>query len=315
MKPTVFIQANARQRIGAKISAYSCKRNSHSPDRFDVKIMMAEDFPRLTQTGQSILRAGHIREWDPDDLQTFTPLRFAPPTLMGFEGRALVTDPDCFAIGDVVELLERDMAGKSVWAKPQPGHNGNPNYIASSVMVLDCAKLRHWDFDPLLDRLFAHDIDYVDLIELKYEDLSDIGFLETEWNSFDTLTRATKILHITRRRTQPWKTGLPVDYTLRESGWWDGLRRMWHGTYQPHPDTRQEALVFTLLGEMFDHGIVTEDELVREMGANHIRRDSLELIDRYRGDRSQLAELRIFQHPQSRFSKSNTESTALPTGF
>jgi len=93
------------------------------------------------------------------------------------------------------------------------------------------------------------------------------------------------------------------------------LRRMWHGTYQPHPDTRQEALVFTLLGEMFDHGIVTEDELVREMGANHIRRDSLELIDRYRGDRSQLAELRIFQHPQSRFSKSNTESTALPTGF
>jgi hypothetical protein len=314
VKLTVFIQANARQRIGAKISAYSHKRNSRSPDSFDVRIMMDEDFPRLMQSGQSILRAGHVRDWDRCDLQTFTPLRFAPPTLMGFEGRALVTDPDCFAIGDVVELLERDLAGKAVWAKAQPGHNGNPHYIASSVMLLDCAKLRHWDFDPLLDRLFAHDIDYVDLIELKYEDRSTIGVLEPEWNSFDTLTRSTKILHTTNRRTQPWKTGLPVDYTLRKRGWWDGLRRIWHSTYQPHPDNNQEALVYTLLGEILDHGIVTEDELVREMGANHIRRDSLELIERYRGWR-QPAERPAGRPSQPRCSSPNTAPTALLTGF
>ena len=314
MKPTVFIQANARQRIGAKISAYSYKRNSRSPDSFDVKIMMAEDFPRLTHSGQSILRAGHIRDWDPGDLQTFTPLRFAPPTLMGFEGRALVTDPDCFAVGDVVELLERDLEGKVVWAKPQPGHNGNPHYIASSVMVLDCAKLRHWDFDPLLDRLFAHDIDYVDLIELKSEDRSSIGLLETEWNSFDTLSRSTKILHTTNRRTQPWKTGLPVDYTLRKRGWWDGLRRIWHSRYQPHPDYKQEALVYALLGEMLDRGIVTEDELVREMGDNHIRRDSLELIERYRGWR-QPAERSVGRPSQSWYNSPNTAPTAVLTGF
>ena len=314
MKPTVFIQANARQRIGAKISAYSYKRNSRSPDSFDVRIMMAEDFPRLLQFGQSILRGGHIRDWDPGDLQTFTPLRFAPPALMGFKGRALVSDPDCFAIGDVVELLERDLAGKSMWARPQPGRNGNPDYIASSVMVLDCAKLRHWDFDRQLDRLFAHAIDYIDWIELKYEDRSNIGFLEPEWNSFDTLTRATKILHTTKRRTQPWKTGLPVDYTLRESGWWDGLRRMWHGTYRPHPDTNQEALVYALLSEMLDHGIVTESELVREMGDNHIRRDSLELIDRYRG-RRRPADRPVGQPLQSRFNSLDTAPTALLTGF
>jgi hypothetical protein len=34
---------------------------------------------------------------------------------------------------------------------------------------------------------------------------------------------------------------------------------------------------------MVDQGIVTKDELVAEMAANHIRHDSLELIDRYRG--------------------------------
>lgn len=279
----MFVQANARQMIGARISAYSYERNSRRPDSFDVRIMVAEDFPRLMQRGQSILRGGYIRQWDPEDLQSFTPLRFAPPTLMGFEGRALVSDPDCFAVGDVAELLNRDMAGKLVWARPRPGHNGNPHYVASSIMLLDCAKLAHWDFDPLLDRLFAHDLDYVDWVELKDVDRSNIGFLEPEWNSFDELTRSTRILHTTRRRTQPWKTGLPIDYTLREQGPWDVLRRWRQRRHMPHPDRRQEAFVYALLAEMVDQRIVTEAELVSEMDANHIRHDSLELIDRCRG--------------------------------
>ena len=283
MKPAVFIQANARQMMGARIAAYSYKRNSRRPESFDVRIMSAEDFPRLNRPGQSILRAGHIREWDPDDLQSFTPLRFAPPSLMRFAGRAVVTDPDCFGVGDIAELLERDMAGKAIMAVPRPGHNGQADYIATSVMLLDCARLRHWDFGRLLDDLFAHRFDYSDWMELKREDRSTIGLLEPQWNHFDRLTPRTKVLHTTKRRTQPWKTGLPIDYTLRESGPWDVLRRLAARRYQPHPDPNQEALVFLLLAEMVDRGIVTRDELIAEMAADHIRHDSFELIDRYRG--------------------------------
>ena len=283
MKPTVFIQANDRQMLGAKISAYSYKRNSSSPDSFDVKIMSARDFPRLMQPGQSILRGGFVRQWDPDDLQSFTPLRFAPPTLMRFEGRAVVTDPDCFGVGDVAELFARDLHGKAIWAVARPGHNDDPDYVATSVMLLDCAKLRHWDFEPLLDRLFAHKFDYVPWMELKLEDRAAIGFLEPEWNSFDRLTPETRILHTTKRRTQPWKTGLPVDYTLRESGPLDMLRRLWSRRYQRHPDSRQEAFVYSLLAEMLDRDLITKDELVREMAADHIRHDSLDLVERYRG--------------------------------
>jgi hypothetical protein len=279
----VFIQANDRQMLGARISAYSYKRNSAAPDSFDVRIMDTRDFPRLMQTGQAILRNGFIRDWDPDDLQSFTPLRFAPPSLMGFEGRAVVTDPDCFGVGDVAELLNREMMGKPIWAVTRPGHNDDPDYIATSVMLLDCARLKHWDFDPMLDDLFARKFDYVPWIQLKLEDRSNIGFLEPEWNSFDKLTPATKILHTTKRRTQPWKTGLPVDYTLREQGPWDVLRRMWRRKYEQHPDRNQEAFIYSLLAEMVDEGIVTKDELVHEMAANHIRHDSFELIDRYRG--------------------------------
>jgi len=283
LKPVIFIQANARQMLGARISAYSFKRNSRRPASFDVQIMAAESFPQLMARGQSLVRGGHVRPWDPDDLQSFTPLRFAPPTLTGFRGRALVTDPDCFAIGDVADLLEGDMAGSALRARAKPGHNGSADYRASSVMVLDCAQLRHWHFDRLLDRLFAHEIDYLDLIELKLEDPARVGDLDAAWNSFDTLTASTKILHTTKRRTQPWKTGLPVDYTLREKGSWDGLRRLWHRTYQPHPDRNQEALIYALLGEMLDHCEITEAEVAREVAAGHVRRDSLALVARYRG--------------------------------
>jgi len=283
VKYTVFVQANDRQLMGARISAYSYKRASRAPAAFDVRIMRIEDFPRLMRPGRSLLRGGHIREWDPDDLQSFSPLRFAPPGLMDFEGRALVTDPDCFGVGDVAELFERDMDGKAVMAVPRPGHNNQPDYIATSVMLLDCAKLKHWDFERDLDDLFAHRFDYVDWIELKREDRSTIGFLEPEWNSFDRLNAGTKILHTTKRRTQPWKTGLPVDYTLRESGPLDFLRRLASRRYQQHPDRNQEAYVYSLLAEMVDEGIVTKDELEAEMAANHIRHDSLELIERYRG--------------------------------
>ena len=282
MKPTVFIQANARQYLGAKISAHSYKRNARNPDSFDVRILNVRDFPRLMDPDQSILRAGQVREWDPDDLQSFTPLRFYPPQAMGFEGIGVVTDPDVFALGDVGELFERDLQGKPIWAVPRPGHNRRNDYIATSVMLLDCSKLKHWDFDKDLDDLFAQRFDYIDWIELKREDPSSIGFLEPEWNDFDRLTPRTKLLHTTKRRTQPWKTGLPVDFTLRRS-WAVNLMNKLLLRYRPHPDPNQEAFVYSLLADLYDSGEVTEQELREEMAANHIRHDSLTLIDRYRG--------------------------------
>ena len=283
MKPTVFIQANARQMVGAKISALSYKKASKRPDSFNVRIMDAAEFPRLMAGGQSILRAGHVRAWDPDDLQSFTPLRFAPPKLMKWNGKAVVTDPDCFGVGDIADLFDRDMGGKAVMAVPRPGHNKRNDYVATSVMLLDTAKLKHWDIDQDLDDLFAHKFDYIDWIELKREDPATIGFLEPEWNDFDRLTADTKILHTTKRRTQPWKAGLPIDYTLRERGPFDFLRRLKRKTYDTHPDPNQEALVYSLLADLVDRRDVTKEQLVAEMAANHVRHDSLDLIERHRG--------------------------------
>ena len=282
MKPTVFIQANERQYLGAKISAHSYRRNARDPDSFDVRILDTRDFPRLGNASQTYLRGGEVTRWDPNDLQSFTPLRFYPPQAMGFEGIAVVTDPDVFAVGDIGELFARDRQGKAILGVERPGNKMRPFYIASSVMLLDCSKLKHWRFDEDLDGLFGRKFDYFDWVHLAREDPATIGILEPEWNDFDRLTAETKLLHTTKRRTQPWKTGLPIDFTVKVRTPGQALARLWPW-YRRHPDPNQEALVFSLLAELLDSGEVTRDELAGEMAANHIRRDAPQLIDRYRG--------------------------------
>jgi hypothetical protein len=287
MKPAVIIHTNAKQMLGALVSAHSYRRNSRTPDSFDVRILRAKDRPELQEKGRTLLRGGHERAWDPDDLQSFTPLRFAVPDEMGHEGLALVTDPDVFAVGDVAELFTRDLHGKAIWCRPRPGFHKITDPLATSVMLLDCGKLQHWRFADDLAALWDHRLDYLDWIDLKREDLATIGLLEPEWNDFDHLTPATKLLHNTKRRTQPWKTGLPVDFTLRERRGLMGLAmpivRMVAPNYTRHPDRNQEAYFYALLAEAIDCGSVSRERVDEEVRLGHVRPDSVALIDRYRG--------------------------------
>jgi hypothetical protein len=293
MKPCIFIHTNQRQYLGALVSAHSMRRSSASPDAFDVRILERETHAFfVSREGQRYRRDGGWRVWRNDDLQSFTPLRFMPPERMGYEGRALVIDPDIFAVGDVMELLSRDMQGKAILARRRSGWK-KTSCMASSVMLLDCARLRHWKCEENFGELFEGKRDYSDWICLRLEPADSIGVLEDEWNDFDRLSDRTKLLHNTRRWTQPWKTGLPVDFVpgdrisrLRPLSWLMRKRREWLGDYAllgryvRHPDRNQERFFFGLLRECVDAGIVTEDLLREEMRRNHLRHDALQLLER-----------------------------------
>ncbi len=281
MKNTVFIHTNAKQIIGAIVAAHSLKRNSATPDKFDVRIIRREDYSFFDKKeGQTFLRGKEKRIWKNDDLQSFTPLRFMPPELMGYQGRVVIMDPDIFAVRDVNELLERDMQGKAIMAVARAGHNKRRYYIASSVMLLDCSKLTHWKCEEQFNEMFEMKRDYIPWISLELEDRSTIGLLEPEWNHFDTLNENTKLLHNTKRRTQPWKTGLPVDFTNRNEKRFGFLASQWFRAkrYLPHPDPNQEAFFFNLLGECLDIEVVSEEFVREEIKKRHIRVDALELL-------------------------------------
>ena len=162
-------------------------------------------------------------------------------------------------------------------------------------MLLDCAKLRHWRCEEMFGELFAGRRDYSDWICLQYEAPETIGALDAEWNDFDHLGAHTKLLHNTKRYTQPWKTGLPIDFipaertrTFPPLGWFRRLRRAtfgpyaFLGRYRRHPDPAQERFFFGLLRECLDHGVVSEAQLREEMQRNHLRHDALELLEHAR---------------------------------
>ena len=206
---------------------------------------------------------------------------------MGYRGRALVVDPDVFAVGDVWERLNRDMGGKAILCRGSKFKNGA---FATSVMLLDCAKLAHWNVKRSFDELFDGKRDYHEWISLLLESRDTIGAFEDEWNDFDRLTPKTKMLHNTRRRTQPWKTGLPVDYTPTEFvpviGWIMRLRRKIFGDhgllghYARHPDRNQETFFFKLLQECLDKGLIEEATIRDAMKRNFLRHDALDVVSR-----------------------------------
>ena len=264
MKPTVFIHTNKKQMLGALVSRYSLRKRSAHADKFDVKFIEVKDYPcMLAREGQPYLRDGEMRPWLNDDLQSFTPLRFAPPELMNYEGRAVVMDPDIFAIGDIWELLQRDMQNAAIVSRPKSGRKGRKGAFASSVMLLDCAKLRHWQFEKNFSEMFQPvSRDYMDWVSLKLEPTGSISALEEYWNDFDNLTQETRLLHNTKRKTQPWKTGLKIDYRPADTfqlfpprHWFRRARRAlfgdyrFAGTYAAHPDPAQETFFFELVRE------------------------------------------------------------------
>jgi len=275
MTPVVFIHTNAKQLLGAKVSEYSMRRNSTRASHFDIRYIHIEQHPALNDRhGQNYLRKGKSITWDKDDLQSFTPARFLAPQLMDYQGRAVVIDPDVFAVGDVYELLSRDMQGKAIACRKIAFPDGRP-YYATSVMLLECAKLRHWDWERDVQRMFNHQLDYHDWMNLYSEPEDNIDLLEEEWNHFDTLNEHTRLLHNTVRITQPWKTGLTIDFVKHAV---DPTKRA-SGVYQPHPDKRQEQFFFGLLRECVEQGVVSEDFIRSEMTKRQVRRDALEVID------------------------------------
>ena len=294
MDKCVFVHTNERQWLGALVAEYSFRRNSRNPEAFDVKFIHTRDYPFLAaREGQSFLRGGSTRVWRMDDLQSFTPLRFMPPKLMGYQGRAVVTDPDVFAVGDVNELLDRDMGETAIMGRHRSGKSEKGYQVATSVMLLDCARLQHWDVERDFGQLFTREKDYKEWMVLAYEDPANIGYLEDCWNDFDHLDDNTRLIHNTKRRTQPWKTGLPVDFTpadkFKNKPLLASLNRLRAkvfgeygllGHYKEHPDRRQEAFFFGLLKECIESGHVSEELVRDEISKNHVRHDAFEVLAR-----------------------------------
>lgn len=275
----IFIQANTQQLLGAKIAKYALEtRGEAAKHNIPVTIMHVEKMPLYMQYANiTYLRGNELRTHDPNDLQFFTLSRFFPPSLMDFKGRALVIDPDIFALKSILPLFELKLSAPIAACKKKDAWD-------SSVMVLDNRELPHWQPPQLLEGLKNHTEEYTSWITLQKEQVMEIP---RTFNSLDTLTEDTVLLHTTNRITQPWRTGLPIDFTRNTPPALFGiipripllkLRGKWPNTYQQHPDKKIETLVLSLFKEAYRDGVITREEIDMAIADNNLRKDIYEYL-------------------------------------
>jgi hypothetical protein len=281
MKKKIFIHTNNKQGIGALISKFSFESTLSDKD-ISVEFINVDKLDVFKKfAGKTYTRNGKEIAYNPQDLQSFTLSRFMPPELMNYEGRAVVVDPDIFALKDISELFSMDMKGKSIACCSKKGA------WDTSMMVLDCTKLRHWSMEEILKSLTNKEKSYSEIMTLETESNDSVLEVSRLWNSLDTLTPETNMIHMTNRLTQPWKTGLAIDFTRNSPGKYFGLipkiwvlrlRGKWPSSYQKHPDKNIENLFFSLAKKAYLAGSLTKADIEKDIQSKDVRADMLQYI-------------------------------------
>lgn len=284
MKKTVYIHTNNKQRLGGKLAKFAIEKNLTDKE-IKVEILNVDELQEFKDfSGKEYLRNGKAIKYDTNDLQSFTLSRFMPPELNNYEGRAIVIDPDIFSINDISPLFNMDLENYSLACCAKK------DAFDTSMMVMDCTKLKNWNTKNILQDLADKKTDYVEQMGLKKQ-IKDfpnsIKIVSRLNNNLDVLTNDTVFLHTTNRITQPWSTGLPIDFKRNDPGKFFGLipklpflklAGKWPSTYQQHPDKNIEIYFLMLVKEALAADIITNEEMQTEVDLKRLRTDIFEKL-------------------------------------
>ncbi len=278
---TVFIHTNNKQLLGAKLSKYSIEKKCGPKLPFDIEIINVDEIETFSEIfDKEILMNGKPTKYEATDLQSFTLSRFMPPELMAFKGKSFVIDPDIFCVNarfvDVFDLP----VDKPVGARLRSGK------FLSSAMLLDNERLGDWRIADFFKALLAQEKDYRHFMSLDFEK-GNVCAIPDTYNDLDNLDENTVLIHNTNRLTQPWKTGLKVDFRFtkfkpifgvvpREPIHWLLGRRP--SRYQSHPDEKQVKFFFEMARSAINDGAISPDFVESEIHMRHIRPDFLDVL-------------------------------------
>jgi lipopolysaccharide biosynthesis glycosyltransferase len=148
------------------------------------------------------------RERDPLASTEFTYSRFLVPHLCNFQGLGLFLDNDMLCMGDIREIAELNMSRFALrvvqhdyqpintvkmYGCPQTSY---PRKNWSSMMLMNCAKLRLWSKEVVETQTGAY--------LHRFQDIPDeqIGELPRTWNTLEWMDANTRLIHYTNGG--PW---------------------------------------------------------------------------------------------------------------
>jgi lipopolysaccharide biosynthesis glycosyltransferase len=144
-------------------------------------------------------------------------VRFMVPSMFDYQGKAIYLDADQIVLANIRELWEAlddrfDLAcvqrAEGVFGdKPVGQHN------QTSVMVMNCARLRDWDPATLFDQVVPNraelrpgEIHYRNFMMLGFMEPARVQALDPRWNHFNMIRDDSRLVHFSHVRSQPWKS-------------------------------------------------------------------------------------------------------------
>lgn len=145
----------------------------------------------------------------------FSTRRWLIPEYFEWAGRAIYLDADQIVLADIEGLWDmpdvQPCEGCAAWMTYQqapwiPAKTPTPVYN-SSVMVIDCEAAKHanWDFQRLVNIITNPKAPVAEYRKFMYPDWMRINpeIISNDWNSLDTTSETTKLLHYTDEPRQP----------------------------------------------------------------------------------------------------------------
>lgn len=169
----------------------------------------------------------------------FSFYRFAIPEQCGYEGKAIYLDADMVTLGDIEELYNLDLSDRPALAKVR-----DKTTMFTSVMLLDCPRLKHWKVKEWVALINAGLTSYQGCMSGGPSGMNfgDFAVLPDYWNHFDHYDDTTKLIHYTHVPTQPWKK----------------------------PGHPYRGAFLNELNECLKDGTISEEDVKREIKAKHV---------------------------------------------
>lgn len=193
-----YVGTEDKTRLPEKVLCWSIRKHSSCPVAFTSMIGDGWEIPSGLHQGTG-----------------FSLRRFLIPSKQNFQGLAVYVDADQVVLKDVVELLsygkqliENNIETACTY---QPDKFSKAPWPQSSVMVINCQACTDWQPERLWTMLRkGHDYSkFMHLDWLKQPSLK----LPTHWNSLNTYSPETRLLHYTKEPEQPWyKPKHPLAY-------------------------------------------------------------------------------------------------------
>lgn len=236
----VYVGTDQSQQLAVKVLEYSIKKRTKLPVEVYSMVNLSYALPKDPRQGQ---RTG------------FSFSRFCIPALAGYHGKAIYMDADMIVFKDISSLWNHKFLPKSkivIQKDLEEDEATNTKKIGAppkrirqcAVMVIDCEKT-HWKIEDIVQGLDDKKYDYAKLMyELCILEDNEIQTtLPFEWNSLEMWNENTCLLHYTDMGTQPW------------TSCFNKLGYLW----------------FNEVREMLKKGVLTKEEIVREIDLGYFR--------------------------------------------